>query len=432
MLIESLSRPKRGWAMVSALLVALNPAADAAQKIPLSIAAAGAVGDGVTLNTTVIQTAIDQLAGKGGGTLVIPPGEFLTGAIFRKPGVNLHLDQGAVLKGSTNIEHYPALETRIEGHTQVWRPALVNATKTDHLRITGEGAIHGGGKPFWDAFLNRRAADLNTRNLDVDRPRNLFISDSKDVRISGISLRDSGFWNLHLFRCRDVVIEKLDIRAPRPSPSTDGIDLDSCQNVIIRNCFISVNDDNIALKGNKGPFALNDKEIPPVEHIRISDCSFGLGGSVLTLGSEASVVRDVVMENCKLTGTEKNCVLRLKVRLDTPQVYQNITVRNITVDNPAANVISIEGWKQYFDLQGQPAPSQMIDHVTLANITGTLNAFGRIDGPKTSTVQNVALQNIDIQVKDPRMVINQVKNLELKNMKINGAAYTGDPPAAGK
>jgi polygalacturonase len=352
--------------------------------------------------------------------------------IFLKPGVNLHLDQGAVLKGSTNIENYPAMETRIEGQVQVWRPALVNAKKADHLRITGEGTIQGGGKPFWDTFWERRAANKLTQNVEVERPRNLFLQDSKDVQISGISLRDSGFWNLHLYRCQNVVVEKLNIRAPTHSPSTDGIDVDSCQDVTIRGCYISVDDDNIALKGDKGPFAMDDKENPPVTHIRISDCTFGLGNAGLTLGSEASLVRDVVMENCRLVGTEKNCVLKLKVRPDTPQIYEDITVRNITVNNPAAKLVSIEGWNQYFDLHGQPPPSQSVDHVTLTNITGTLNSFGRIDGPAKSTVQNVTLQDIDIQLKDPGVVIKHVKDLKLTNVKINGVAYTGDPETSGK
>ncbi len=416
----------RGFAITAALLLSFIQTGRAAESNRVSIAAAGAVGDGVTLNTPAIQKAIDQLATNGGGTLVIPRGEFLTGAIFLKPGVNLHLDPGAVLKGSTNIENYPAMQTRIEGHAQVWRPALVNAKNADHLRITGEGTIQGGGKPFWNTFWERRAANKLTQNVEVERPRNLFIQDSKDVEISGISLRDSGFWNLHLYRCQNVAVEKLDIRAPTHSPSTDGIDVDSCQDVTIHGCYISVDDDNISLKGDKGPFAMDDKDNPPVTHIRISDCTFGLGNAGLTLGSEASLVRDVVMENCRLVGTEKNCVLKLKVRLDTPQIYEDITVRNITVNNPAAKLVSIEGWNQYFDLHGQPPPSQSVDHVTLTNITGTLNSFGRIDGPAKSTVQNVTLQDIDIQLKDPGVVIKRVKDLKLTNVKINGVAYTGD------
>ena len=143
----------RGFAIAAAWLISFIPAGNAAESNRVSIAAVGAVGDGVMLNTPVIQKAIDQLATNGGGTLVIPPGEFLTGAIFLKPGVNLHLDQGAVLRGSTNIEDYPALETRIEGHAQVWRPALVNAKKVDHLRITGEGAMPGRGQAVLGCVL---------------------------------------------------------------------------------------------------------------------------------------------------------------------------------------------------------------------------------------------------------------------------------------
>lgn len=392
----------------------------------------GAVGDGKTLNTKVIQAAIDRCAAGGGGTVVIPQGEFLSGAIFLKSGVNLHLAKGAVLQGSTAIANYPARETRIEGHFQVWIPALVNAKGADHLRISGEGTISGGGKPFWDAFWSARAANKETTNLEVKRPRNIFIQDSKDVEISGISLRQSGFWNLHLFRCRDVVVEGVNIQAPARAPSSDGIDVDSCQNVTIHGCYISVDDDNIAIKGNKGTSALDDKTVLPDEHIRISDCEFGRGYAALTLGSEATTVRDVVMENCKMTGTEKNCVLRLKLRPDTEQHYENITARSITVDNPAAQLVAIQGWTQYFDLQGKPAPGQLVTNITMENITGTLNGFGRIEGPEKSTIQDVTFKDITITLKAPEVVAKKVKELTFENVTINGVAYKGEQPAAGK
>jgi alpha-L-rhamnosidase len=431
MSIKSHFRPLRGFAALSVLLVLLIPGAGAAEN-QVSIAAAGAAGDGVTLNTAAIQKAIDQLAAGGGGTLVVPQGEFLSGAIFLKPGVNLRLDKGAVLKGSTNIRDYPEMETRIEGHFQVWIPALVNGSRVDHLRVTGEGTIQGGGQPYWDAFTKARAADKNVTNLAVKRPRNMFISDSKDVQISGISLRQSGLWNLHLFRCEDVVVEKVDIRAPVRTPSTDGIDVDSCRNVTIRGCYISVNDDNIAIKGSKGTSALEDQTIPPDEHIRVSDCSFGLGNAALTLGSEATRVRDVVIENCKLTGTEKNCVLKMKLRPDTEQHYEDITARNITVDNPAAQLVLVQRWTQFFDLQGKPAPSQLITNVTLENITGRLGDFGRIEVPEKSIITDLAFKNINITLQSPPVAVKNVRNLKFADVKINGAAYTGGPGASGK
>jgi alpha-L-rhamnosidase len=421
----------RGLAVLSALSTTFIFPANGAEN-QLSIVTAGAVGDGKTLNTAAIQKAVDQLAGGGGGTLVVPSGEFLSGAIFLKPGVNLRLDKGAMLQGSANISDYPELETRIEGHFQVWIPALLNASKVDHLRISGEGTIQGGGQPYWDSFWAARTADRKVTNLAVKRPRNIFIADSKDVRISGISLRQSGFWNLHLFRCDGVVVENVDIRSPLRAPSTDGIDVDSCQNVAIKGCYISVDDDNIVLKGNKGTSALDDKTIPADEHIRISDCTFGLGNAALTLGSEATVVRDAVIENCKLTGTEKNCILKLKLRPDTEQHYEDITARNITVDNPAAQLISVQPWTQFFDLQGKPAPSQLVTNVTLENITGTAHDFGQVEGPGKSTVANLTFKNVNITVKNTAVAIRNVKNLKFTDVKINGVAYTGDAGAAGK
>jgi alpha-L-rhamnosidase len=224
----------------------------------------------------------------------------------------------------------------------------------------------------------------------------------------------------------------VDIRSQARAPSTDGIDVDSCQNVTVRGCYISVDDDNVVLKGNKGTSALDDKTIPPDEHIRITDCTFGLGNAALTLGSEATLVRDVVIENCKLTGTENNCVLKLKLRPDTEQHYENITARNITVDNPAAQLVSIQPWTQFFDLQGKPAPDQVATNVTLENITGTLRGFGVVNGPAKSTVANLTFKNINVTLKNPAVTVRNVKDLKFDNVKINGAAYTGDQQAAGK
>jgi alpha-L-rhamnosidase len=389
----------------------------------LSIIASGAVPDGKTLNTKAIQSAIDQLASNGGGAVVVPTGHFLTGALFLKPKVNLNIQTGGVLMGSTNIEDYPAMPTRIEGHTQVWRPALLNASGCDGLRISGTGFIQGGGKPFWDAFWTAMHANPKTKNLDVDRPRNLFIEDSKNVLISGVSLRDSGFWNIHLYRCKEVTIEKVDIRTPLHSPSTDGIDVDSCQDVTIRSCHISVDDDNIVLKGTKGPLADQDSGSPAVEHVRISDCTFGLGNGMLTLGSEASHVRDVIVENCRIEGKETNRVLTIKLRPDTPQHYEDIHVRNVTINCPGS-LISIDPWRQYFDLAGHAAPSQTVENVTVSNVTGKTTSFGRIAGPARSVIRDITLDNIDLQLDKPEVIIKNVENLKVDNVKINGHLWT--------
>lgn len=393
---------------------------------PLSIIDQGALPDGKTLNTRAIQQTIDSLSSAGGGTVIIPRGTFLTGAVFLKPGVNLHLEKDAVLLGSSNIDDYPRMMTRIEGQNRVWRPAMVNASWCDGLRITGEGTIRGGGKTFWDAFWARLREDKKTRNLDVERPRNMFVSDSKDVLVSGIAFRDSGFWNLHVYRCRGVHLEKLDIRTPPRAPSTDGIDLDSSQNVTVRDCFISVDDDDIALKGTKGPGAAGDKESPPAEHVRISGCTFALGHGVVTLGSEASEIRDVVVEDCWVVDAEnnRNVLVRFKLRPDTPQHYSDISFRNIRVDYRGA-IFGIESYSQYFDLKGEAPPVQLVENISLSGIKGSVSGFGRIAGPPNCTIRNVVLKDIDLQLKDPDLSVRRGSGLLYRNVIINGSPYDG-------
>jgi polygalacturonase len=431
--VNNLGRPiipmKLIRSLISLALLSSTPAW--AAGVGTSILKGGAVGDGVTLCTNAIQKTIDKVAVAGGGTVVVPQGVFLTGALFLKPTVNLHLDEGAVLQGTKNIEDYPRMLTRIEGHTQIWRPALLNADGVDHLRITGKGMIRGGGKFFWDAFWNRLKADNKTKNLDVDRPRNIFIQNCHDVVLSGISLRDSGFWNLHMYRCQNVVVDGLDIETPPHSPSTDGIDVDSCQYVEIRHCHISVDDDNVCLKGTKGPLSMQDKRSAPVEHIHIHDCTFGLGHGVLTLGSEASVVRDVEMDHCTVSGpdTAPNVVLRLKLRPDTEQHYENIRVHDIKVDGLGA-IIHCDPYTQYFDLKGLPAPHQTVNGVTMSAISGSFGSFGSINGPAQSTVRNVVLKDMDLRLAKTDYILKNVQDLVVTNVKINGALFKPPGPIA--
>ena len=394
----------------------------------------GAIADGATLNTSAIQKAIDAAAVAGGGVAEIPKGRFLSGSIFIKKGVELRLDDGAVLLGSQNIDDYPREQTRIEGHFQTWRMALVNAQGMDHVRMGGSGQLNGNGAPFWAQFRARIRADRATKNLDVERPRLVFIDRCSDVRVEGISLQDSGFWNLHLYHCSDVAITGVRINAPdrtqsNPigSPSTDGIDLDSCQNVTIRGCSISDGDDDIALKGSKGPFAAKDADSPPDDNILIEDCEFGNGSGVLTCGSEATIVRNVTVRNCKLSG--HGSVLTLKLRQDTPQHYTNITIDGITAVG-AGRLLNVSPWMQYFDLQGQPPPTRVVDQIVIRNVTGTFNQIGSLRGAAGDSISEVSLENIDVKVANPSLNLGPVKNITLKNVVVNGRTY--ELPAGGE
>jgi polygalacturonase len=411
--------------LIGAIYIA-PPALAAADKV-LDVTKAGAVGDGTTLNTERIQSAIDQLASRGGGTLVIPKGVFLSGAIFLKPGVNLHLDEGAVLKGSTDRKDYPKMRTRIEGHFEEWLPALVNADGADHLRIDGSGTLDGSGAPFWEDFWARRKENPKTTNLDVERPRLALIQNSEDVRISGLTFKNSAFWNLHLYRCRKVVVEhvRFEVADGVRAPSTDGTDIDSCQYVTIRHCIYHVDDDCIALKGSKGPLALGDKDSPPVEHIRVTDCTFERGHGVVTLGSEATIVRDVLVEKSRVVGPIN--LVRLKLRPDTPQRYEDIHYRDITLDS-TGTILQVQPWTQFFDLKGQPPPKSVVRNVSLSNVRGSYGSFGTLQGnPGQTEISGITLEKIDVRLKNEKLNAVDVKDLRLRKVTVNGKPYSLKP-----
>jgi alpha-L-rhamnosidase len=387
----------------------------------------GAVADDSTVNTKAIQSAIDSLAGQG-GTVVVPKGVFVSGALHLKPKVNLHLDKDAVLKCSTDLSNFPAQRTRIEGHFEdAFTPGLINADGCDGLKISGEGTFDGAGMPIWELFWKNRAANPNFANIGMPRARLAILSNSRNVTVEGVTFKDSQFWNLHIYNCEDVLVRNARFQVPddyRQAPSTDGIDLDSCRRVTVDGCFFSVTDDCIAAKGSKGPFALDDKSSPPVEHIRIRNCTFKRGNGMLTLGSEATIVRDIVVENCKAIGKVQLAVLKL--RPDTPQHYEDIHYRNITLESSVGgNIISVQPWKQYFDLKGQQPPKSVVKNITLTNIKGKFGSFGTIrPNPGQTEISGVVLKDFDVQLTQDKLNIADTDGVKLVNVVVNGKPVT--------
>lgn len=387
----------------------------------------GAKADATTVNTPAIQAAIDHLAAAGGGTVVVPPGVFVSGALFLKPGVNLHLDKEAVLRCTIDMRHFPRRRTRIEGHFEDnFTPALINAHGCDGLTISGEGTLDGAGRPIWDEFWKRRraAADPNAfSNLSLDRARLALIEKSRGVTIEGITFKDSQFWNLHIYDCEDVTVRGARFVVPDDyvqAPSTDGIDLDSCRKVTVDGCYFSVTDDCIAAKGSKGPKAWDDKDSPPVEHIRIRNCHFRRGHQAFTCGSEATIVRDVIVEDCRVTGAIN--LLMLKLRPDTPQLYEDIHVRNIALDSEGGRILLIEPWSQYKDLDGQAPPQSIVRNITLSQIKGHFGSFGIVrPNPGQTSIGNIRLSAFEVQlVKEVELVVADGVDVHLQHAVING------------
>jgi polygalacturonase len=268
----------------------------------------GARGDGCTLNTRALQAAIDAAALQG-AELRLGPGVYLTGALFLKSGMTLHLARGATLLGSRDLADYPLLPTRVAGIEMRWPAALVNVYGEQDVAVTGEGCIDGDGQVFWDSYWALRAT-YEPRGLrwasdyDCQRPRLIQVFESARVHIGGgLLLRRSGFWTLHLCYSEDVTVDGVTIRNNDDAhgPSTDGIDIDSSRRVTVRHADIAVNDDALCLKAGRDADGLRVARV--CEDIHISDCVVREGAAGLTFGSETSGgIRHITAERITVHG----------------------------------------------------------------------------------------------------------------------------------
>ena len=330
-----------------------------------AIAADGGVDAGLCKKWP-LQERIDAIAAEGGGTLVLTAGVYRTGALFFRQGVNLRLEKGAKIVGVDEADGYPMRETRIEGETCLYYPALINADRCDGFTISGEGVIDGHGANTWEEFWTRlaeaRKNGVDFRNKDLMRPRVLYVSRSKNVDVSGVTFKNSKFWTTHFYDCEDVTVHDCAILADvlkdsrgnkLRGPSTDAIDIDKCRRFTVRNVDISVSDDGVVVKGGKGAWADDYVEFPgngPTSDVLVENCTFRYPThSALTLGSECPAATNVTMRNCVVDGCGD--LLYLKMRTDTPQRYSNVLIENCR--GRCVTMLHVQAWGQYHDSKGR-------------------------------------------------------------------------------
>ena len=260
----------------------------------------GAVADGSTINTAAIQAAID--ACPEGGIVQVPAGVFCTGAIFLKSNMTLHLEKGAKLLGSPETTDYPLMKYRWEGKETLCYASLINTREggKENISLTGEGVIDANGMQL---FLKELKEQKGARG------RAVCLRNVTGVVISGITIRQSPAWCLHLVYCNNVVIDGIEVHTKYDENGAvyqnifngDGIDIDSCSKVEVKNCLIASQDDCIAIKSGR------DEEGRlvgiPTEEVRIHDCTFRYGFGV-AIGSEMSGgIKDILVENCRFEDT---------------------------------------------------------------------------------------------------------------------------------
>ena len=378
----------------------------------------GVLSDSTLVQTRAIQNVIDQAASEGGGVVVVPQGTFLSGALHLRQGVSLWLLADAKLKGSTSIEDFPVTNTRIEGQTCQYFPALLNADSLSGFVIGGEGTVDGNGLSYWKAFWIRRSWNPQCTNKDEQRPRLLYLSHCQDVEISGLHLKDSPFWTTHIYKCARV--KYLGVRitspaAPVKAPSTDAIDIDACTDVHVSGCFMEVNDDAIALKGGKGPWADTAPDNGANERILIEDCEYGFCHGCLTCGSESVHNRNIILRRIRVGHARR--LLWLKMRPDTPQHYEYISVSNIT--GKVDNFLYIRPWTQFFDLQGrEDIPLSAGEHVSMCDCTMEVETFFNVGASDQYTLSDFTFKGLKLTATNPEMDETLINGLTMEDCEI--------------
>lgn len=317
---------------------------DAAEPGIFSVTDFGAHGDGQTISTVAVQSAIDAAA-TNGGVVQVPPGTFLTGAIFLKSNVELRLAEGATLLAVTNDAAYPLLWTRIAGIEMEWPAAVVNVYRQHNVKITGAGVIDGNGSFWWRKFWgddgrSGMLQDYTRRGLrwavdyDCQRVRAVAFYDSQDVAVRGVTINRSGFWTLTFTYCERVLVDHVTVRANigGHGPSSDGIDIDSSRDLLVENCDIDCNDDNICLKAGRDADGLRVNR--PTEKVVIRNCVTRGGQGMVTIGSETSGgIRDVEASGLTAVGTKAG--VRFKSSGQRGGVVSQIRIHDVQMTNVA-------------------------------------------------------------------------------------------------
>ena len=385
----------------------------------------GVKNDPTILQTGQIQAVIDRCAEEGGGVVVVPRGTFLTGALFFRKGTHLHFDDGATLKGIDDIRHYPLIPMHIEGQMQNYFAALITAHGVDGFTITGHGTIDGNGLRFWEEFWIRRKWNQNCTNLEALRPQLVYISESKDVTVQDVQLVNSPFWTNHLYRCERVKYIHCHIEAPTfgdyHAPSSDGIDLDVCSDVVVRDCYVNVCDDAVALKGGKGTYVDRDSTAGAVCRVLVENCRIGNRVfSALTFGSEAWDCHNIVLRRCRLENAER--MLLFKMRSDTPQQFSDVLVERCS-GTTQLSAVEASTWSQFHNkLSRDDLPASMVSNVILRDLEIQTSDFFKVEQKHSFSLHDFTFEDIRATDEHRRFDVDKVSGLKVRNVQLSGTS----------
>jgi len=402
----------------------------------------GAKGDGLTNNSLAFKKAIAACNANGGGRVVVPAGKFLTGAIYLKSNVNLHLQDDATILFSRDVKEYPIVFTRWEGMECMNYSAQIYAYGEQNIAVTGNGTLDGnanneywwnwnGAKAHgWKEGMPKQTPARNAlhemmhKNIDPRkrvfgdghylRPNMFQPYNCKNILVSGVKMINSPMWFMNPVLCENVTVEKVKVQSH--GPNNDGCDPESCKNVLIKDCFFDTGDDCIAIKSGRDE---DGRRIGrPAENHIIEGCEMKDGHGGVVIGSEiAGGARNIYSINCIMDSPNLDRVLRLKTSSSRGGIIENVFMKDVKVGAYKDAAITCN---MFYENPGKFMPTIRNVWVENLDVSNGGNYGVYVRAYNVSPVQNLRLVNCNIRgVKKP-MQIDYVKNMSLKNVSING------------
>jgi polygalacturonase len=353
-----------------------------ALAIVLDATKAGIVGDGTTRNTAAIQEAIDDLSASGGGKLIFPKGTYLTGSIQIKNNVTLRLEEGATLLGSTDAADYTNLDPFIDGSGNPMGHALILAINAENVGIEGAGTIDGQG-PGLKAKQPRYTM----------RPFLLRWVGCRNVTVRDVHLTNPGAWTLNFFGTSGAVVEGVTIRARGTGlANNDGINIDSSQNIRVRQCDVNSGDDALVIKSTSAT--------QPSRDIVASDCKLSSRTNAIKLGTESiGGFENISISNCQITNTQMAGIALYEV---DGAALKQVSISDVTMDGVIVPIsIRLGARLKTFRQGDQPRPSAgTLGDVTMKNITArNIKMIGMlINGVADHPIGPLTLENIQLEL----------------------------------
>ena len=369
-----------------------------------NIADFGAKGDGSTLNTKAIQSAIDDCAKGGGGTVFFPAGKYLSGTLFLKSHITLRLESGVVLVGSKNLGDYPITVPKVRSYTDNFTDkSLIYGEGLEHIAIIGQGTLDGSGTSF------SPSEDLRKRDLEKwykSRPYMIRIINCKNVLVKGVTFINSPMWVQHYLACEDVNIDGITVNSRLNVNNYDGIDVDGCNRVRISNCDINSGDDAIVLKSTL------DR---PCKNVTITNCVLSSLCNAFKLGTESNGgFQNINLSNCAIYDTD---FAGIALEMVDGEILDQISISNVTMDNVGTAIfIRLGNRARPFNEKSAKPGMGKLSNVIISNVQATnVGKIGcSITGLPGHPVKNITLENIRLKFKGggtPELVNREIPEI---------------------